>query len=111
MLVGFIQMIRIGERFGPISLEKNQDKYIFDKVGIGTTNVSDSMFRVGAGSTLVAIDAGVIDATAGVNIGSGITLMPHGGGAFAGIITAISFNGNGANLTNSKRVRCWLDTG
>jgi len=35
-----------------------------------------------------------------VNIGSGITLMPHGGGAFAGIITAISFNGNGANLTN-----------
>ena len=87
-------------RFGPISLEKNQDKYIFDKVGIGTTTLSGSMFRVGAGSTLVAIDAGIVTATAGVNIGSGITLMPHGGGAFAGIITAISFTGSGANLTN-----------
>ena len=26
--------------------------------------------------------------------------MPHGGGAFAGIVTAISFTGSGANLTN-----------
>jgi hypothetical protein len=44
-------------RFGPISLEKNQDKYVFDKVGIGTTTLSGSMFRIGAGTTLFAVAA------------------------------------------------------
>ena len=46
-----------------LSVLRNQDKYIFDKVGIGTTTLSGSMFRVGAGSTLVAIDAGIVTAT------------------------------------------------
>jgi len=36
------------KRFSNISLEKEQNVYLFDKVSIGTTNVSDSMFRIGA---------------------------------------------------------------
>ena len=87
-------------RFGPISLEKNQDKYIFDKVGIGTTTLSGSMFRVGAGDTLFAVDAGIVTAAVNVNVGTGVTLQRHGGGSFAGIVTASAFVGNGANLTN-----------
>ena len=87
-------------RFGsPISLEKNQDKYIFDKVGIGTTTLSGSMFRVGAGSTLVAIDAGIVTATAGVNVGSGITLC-HMVEHSCWYCHGDRFTGSGANLTN-----------
>ena len=87
-------------RFGPISLEKNQDKYIFDKVGIGTTTLSGSMFRVGAGSTLVAIDAGIVTATGGIHVGTAASIYANGNATFSGIVTASSFVGDGANLTN-----------
>ena len=87
-------------RFGPISLEKNQDKYVFDKVGIGTTTLSGSMFRVGAGSTLVAIDAGIVTATGGIHVGTAATIYRNGNATFSGIVTASSFVGDGSNLTN-----------
>ena len=87
-------------RFGAISLEKNQDKYIFDKVGIGTTTLSGSMFRVGAGSTLFAIDAGIVTATGGIHVGTAASIYRNGNATFSGIVTASSFVGDGSNLTN-----------
>ena len=87
-------------RFGPISLEKNQDKYVFDKVGIGTTTLSGSMFRIGAGTTLFAVDAGIVTATGGVHVGTAASIYANGNATFSGIVTASSFIGNGANLTN-----------
>ena len=58
------------------------------------------MFRVGAGSTLVAIDAGIVTATAGVHVGTAASIYANGNATFSGIVTASSFVGDGANLTN-----------
>ena len=88
------------KRFSNISLEKEQNVYLFDKVSIGTTNVSDSMFRIGAGSTLFAVNAGVVTATGGINIGVAASIKANGNATFSGIVTASSFVGNGANITN-----------
>ena len=113
ILVGFTQLIRIGERFWPnISLEKEQESLSFDKVGIGTTNVSGSMFRVGAGSTLFAVDAGIVTATGGIHVGdsAAATVFKNGNATFSGIVTASSFVGNGANLTNIKCISSRLGT-
>ena len=88
------------KRFSNISLEKEQNVYLFDKVSIGTTNVSDSMFRIGAGSTLFAVNAGVVTATGGINIGVAATIKANGNATFSGIVTASAFVGNGANITN-----------
>ena len=66
-------------------------------VGIVSNN---SSFRVGAGSSLFAIDNGVVSADAGINVGTAITISTNGNAAFTGIITASNFVGNGANLTN-----------
>jgi hypothetical protein len=88
------------KRFSNISLEKEQNVYLFDKVSIGTTNVSDSMFRIGAGSTLFAVNAGLVTATGGINIGVAASIYSNGNASFSGIVTAVSFTGNGANITN-----------
>ena len=88
------------KRFSNISLEKEQNVYLFDKVSIGTTNVSDSMLRVGAGTSLFAVDAGIVTATGGINIGIAASIYRNGNATFSGIVTASSFVGNGANITN-----------
>ena len=53
----------------------------------------------GAGSTLVAIDAGVT-ATGGIHVGTAASIYANGNATFSGIVTASSFIGDGANLTN-----------
>ena len=58
------------------------------------------MFRVGAGSTLVAIDAGIVTATGGIHVGTAASIYRNGNATFSGIVTASSFVGDGANLTN-----------
>ena len=90
-------------RFGNVSLSKISDVYIFDQVGIASTSLGTSALRVGAGSSLFAVDSdgvgiattanskalrviGDTDQTGNVNI--------------TGIVTAAAFHGDGNNLTN-----------
>ena len=45
------------KRFGNVSLSNASDVYVFDQVGIATTTLSGSTLRVGAGSSLFAVDS------------------------------------------------------
>ena len=54
------------------------------------------MFRIGAGTTLFAVNAGVVTATGGINIGVAATIKANGNATLSGIVTANSFVGNGA---------------
>jgi len=98
------------KRVGNISLERDSNISVFDKVGIATTTPGECTFKVGSGSTAFCVDeAGVgIGTTANqfklnvvgkTNITSDLTL---GGNlnASSGIITANKFVGDGNGLTN-----------
>jgi hypothetical protein len=84
-------------RFGNVSLSRDADINTFDQVGIATTSPGESTFKVGSGTSIVAID------NDGVGIGStanGFKLRVVGESRFSGSIVATAFTGDGSGLTN-----------
>ena len=88
MLVGFILSDNAWRRFGAISFDSDTLDVVFDSVGIGTTNSGDGLLRVGAGTSLFAVD------NDGVGIGTtanGFKLRVVGDSIFSGTVTAEQF--------------------
>ena len=84
-------------RFGSVSLDKDLNIEVYDKVGIGTTNPFDLTLQVGSGTSLFAADSD------GVGVGTtanGYKLNVEGGVFVSGIVTATKFAGDGSELTS-----------
>jgi len=84
-------------RFGSVSLHKELNIDVYDKVGIGTTNPFDLTLQVGSGTSLFAADSD------GVGVGTtanGYKLNVEGGVFVSGIVTATKFAGDGSELTS-----------
>ena len=90
-------------RFGNISLSKVANNYLFDQVGIATTSIGNATLRVGAGSSLFAVN--------GDGVGIGTTANSKklriigdtdqtGNVNIVGVLTATSIVGDGQGLTN-----------
>jgi hypothetical protein len=89
-------------RFGNVSIEKNSNVNIFDKVGIATTNPGNQLLKVEAGSTTLNVD------TDGVGIGTtgnGVALN------VIGIVSATQLYGDGSALTNLPSDSLWSGVG
>jgi hypothetical protein len=97
-------------RFGNVSLSKDSNIQLFDKVGIATSFLGDSTLRVGVASSLFAVDGtGVgIGTTANkfklnvdgdTNLGRNVNVV--------GVVTASSFAGDGSGLTNLANDSLW----
>ena len=85
-------------RFGNISLSETENHMIFDRVGIATTSAGTDIFRIGAGSSLLSVNA-----TGGVGIGTttnGHKLNVNGNTNIIGTCFATNFAGDGTFLTN-----------
>ena len=85
------------QRFGGVSVSTSEFSPIFNKVGIATTNPGESTLRIGAGSSLFAVDGD------GVGIGTtanGYNLHVIGNTNIVGTVTATTFSGDGSLLTN-----------
>jgi hypothetical protein len=97
-------------RFGNVSLSKDSNIQLFDKIGIATSFLGDSILRIGAASSLFAVD------TTGVGIGTtanqfklnvnGNTNL-GGNVNVVGVITAASFTGDGSGLSNLANDSLW----
>ena len=90
------------KRFGNVSLSKDADQYLFDQVGIATTTLSNSTLRVGAGSSLFAVDGDGVGIGTTAN-GKALRVVgdsDFGGNVNVGVITATFLHGDGNNLTN-----------
>jgi hypothetical protein len=84
-------------RFGNVSISKDSNIGIFDKVGIATTSPGNCTLRVGAGSSLFCVD--------GTGVGIGTTantykLHVNGNTNIGGTCYASYFSGDGSGLTN-----------
>ena len=82
---------------GAISLSRDNSIFTFDQLGIATNTPGVNKLQVGSGTSLVAVDAD------GVGIGTtanGYALHVVGGANISGVVTASSFVGDGALLTN-----------
>jgi hypothetical protein len=91
-------------RFGNVSLSKDLNIALFDKVGIATTSVGDNTLQVGSGTSLFSVTAD------GVGIGTtanNTSLRVIGGGEFTGVVTAAQFVGDGAGLINLQNDSLW----
>ena len=91
-------------KHGSISLSKDSDIYVFDKVGIATTTLSTSSLRIGAASTLFEVDN-----NGGVGVGTtanSLKLRVQGSAFISGnftsggTVSATQFSGDGSGLTN-----------
>ena len=92
------------KRFGGVSLDKDRSDMVFDGVGIGTTSSGESTLRVGAGTSLFAVD------NDGVGIGTtanSFKLHVVGESKFGGSIVATAFTGDGSGLTNLSNDSRW----
>ena len=90
------------KRFGNVSLSKDADEYVFDKVGIGTTTPGDSVFRVISGTTSFDIDSDGVGIGTTAN-GKGLRVVGDTditGNLNVGVLTATRFEGDGNSLTN-----------
>ena len=75
--------------------------------GGGTPGGSDTQIQFNDGGSTFGGDAGltynkttdVLSVTGGVNVGTGVTILPSGLRTNSGIVTASSFSGSGSNLT------------
>ena len=103
--VGWIYTVdNAWRRFGAVSLDSDTLDVVFDGVGIGTTNSGDGLLRVGAGTSLFAVD------NDGVGIGTtanGLKLRVNGDTNIHGSITASQFIGDGSNLYNLDNDTRW----
>ena len=86
-------------RFGNVSLNKNNDIYTFEQVGIGTTTPGSNTFQVGAASSLFVIQG---DGGVGINTddAADYVLNVHGSTNIVGTCTATKFVGDGSDLTD-----------
>ena len=86
-------------RFGPISLGKTDSRYVFDRVGIGTTTPGSNTLQVGMASSIF-----VIQGDGGVGIGTDdaadYALQVYGSTNIVGTCTATKFVGDGSDLSN-----------
>ena len=87
--------------FGNISIDKTNQIYIFDGVGVGTTSPGTNSFQVGSGTSIVAIDG-----SGGVGIGTsanGYDIRTNGAGVYVGGGGTIYGDGSGLfNLVNDS---------
>jgi len=96
--------------FGSISIDENSSQMTFDKVGIATTSPGENTFQIGSGTSIFAIDG-----TGGVGIGTtanGYQLNVEGdtyigGNITVGVLTALSFVGDGSGLTDLQNDSLW----
>ena len=97
-------------RFGNVSLSKDSNIQLFDKVGIATSFLGDSTLRVGVASSLFAVDGtGVgigttankfkLNVNGDTNLGRNVNVV--------GVVTASSFAGDGSGLTNLANDSLW----
>tara|TARA_R100001594_G_scaffold47989_1_gene80869 strand:+ start:1142 stop:7000 length:5859 start_codon:yes stop_codon:yes gene_type:complete len=92
-------------RFGNVSIAKNSNINIFDQVGIGTTTPGANNLQVNNGGSIFSVDA--LGAT-GIGTTAGTyKFQVIGNSNFIGIVTATSFQGDGAGLTNLSNDSLW----
>ena len=86
-------------RFGNVSLSKNLNINVFDRVGVGTTTPGSNTFQVGAASSIF-----IIQGDGGVGIGTDdandFALNVFGSTNIVGTCTATKFVGDGSDLTS-----------
>ena len=64
------------------------------------TNVITNRLANGAPTVSNGLVISGVTTTSDIKVGTGVTLNVYGGATFSGIVTAPSFSGSGANLTN-----------
>ncbi|NBU48342.1 MAG: hypothetical protein EBS34_13075, partial [Flavobacteriales bacterium] len=84
-------------RFGAVSLSKDLNIGIFDKVGIATTSPGNFNLRVGSGISMFSVDS------VGVGIGTSANLYKlniNGNGNISGTLYAGYLSGDGSGIVN-----------
>ena len=86
--------------FGAISINQYGSEMLFDKVGVGTTTITDGLtVQVGSGSSLFAIDG-----TGGVGIGTTANGMKLNIEGDVRIGTGFTIYGDGSGITNQDSI-------
>ena len=78
--------------FGAISIDEGSKRMTFDRVGVGTTTVSDAVFKVQANTTTFRVDE--------FGVGIGATALSGNALQVGGVVVATAFTGDGSGLTN-----------
>ena len=77
--------------FGAISIDEGSKRMTFDRVGVGTTTVSDAVFKVQANTTSLIVDE--------IGVGIGATALIGSALQVGGVVVATGFTGDGSGLT------------